>query len=202
MQVVQLYKETFDRFQNDHPDFTGAKIIFAPVRRMNRDKMSKYLELAIQLMVFNMQIIQYIKLLSVIYLKAQFPDIVAGFDLVGQEDLGPPLKDFTSQLLNASAANLKFFFHAGETSWLGTETDENLIDAVLLNTTRIGHGFAITKHPEIMEIARLNGIAVEICPISNQVLGLVNDLRNHPAGILFTNGFPLVISSDGPVTTR
>lgn len=133
--------------------------------------------------------------------KARFPDVVAGFDLVGQEDLGPPLKDFTSQLLTAKAANsdLKYFFHAGETSWLGTEADENLIDAILLNTTRIGHGFAITKHPEIMEMARINGVAVEICPISNQVLGLIQDLRHHPAGVLFTNGFPLVVSSDGPV---
>jgi adenosine deaminase len=47
--------------------------------------------------------------------------------------------------------------------------DQNLIDAVLLNTSRIGHGYAINKHPEVKRRAKENGIAVEICPISNQV---------------------------------
>lgn len=52
IQVAQLYKETFDRFRNDHPDFSGAKIIFSPVRRINNQTLSKHLELAIQLTVF------------------------------------------------------------------------------------------------------------------------------------------------------
>ncbi|XP_046633140.1 adenosine deaminase 2-like [Daphnia pulicaria] len=182
VQVTQLYKDTFDRFKSDNPDFSGAKIIFAPLRRVDTATMTKYLQLASQL-------------------KVQFPDVVAGFDLVGQEDLGPPLKDFLSQFLAGAAdPNLHYFFHAGETNWHGTDVDENLIDAILLNATRIGHGFAVAKHPSVMDMARSKGVPVEVCPISNQVLSLVADLRNHPAAMLFTNGFPLVISSDDPAS--
>lgn len=53
--------------------------------------------------------------------------------------------------------------------WRGTKIDENLIDAVLLNTTRIGHGYALYSHPYLYEKAKEQQIAVEVCPISNQV---------------------------------
>lgn len=49
-----------------------------------------------------------------------------------------------------------------------------------------------------MEIMKQRGIAVEVNPISNQVLNLVKDLRNHPAAQLFANNFPVIVSNDDP----
>ena len=109
----------------------------------------------------------------------QLPGFVIGFDVVGQEDLGRPLLDFVSLMLNQSG--IPFYFHAGESDWQGQPTDINIIDAVLLGSKRIGHGYAILKHPEARRLAKQKDIALEICPFSNQVLDLVSDLRNHPS---------------------
>lgn len=72
------------------------------------------------------------------------------------------------------------------------------MDAILLNTTRIGHGYSLFKHPILLNMIKNRGICIEVCPISNQVLKLVTDMRNHPATFYVSQNYPIVIASDDP----
>ncbi|XP_055629752.1 adenosine deaminase 2-like [Toxorhynchites rutilus septentrionalis] len=177
-EIVQIYVEETKRFIHNYPDFIGAKFVYAPPRFGDDD-------------VFR----GFIKILKSLHEK--FPKFVAGFDLVGQEDTGRALLEFVPELLKLPES-IQFFFHSGETNWYGMKTDANLIDAILLGTKRIGHGFALIKHPLLLEEIKQRQICVEINPISNQVLKLVEDYRNHPAALFFADDYPVVVSSDDP----
>jgi adenosine deaminase CECR1 len=133
------------------------------------------------------------------------PGRVAGFDLVEEEDHTHGTLHFAEEILAARreagrrGLTLPLFLHSGETS---RAEGENLYDAVLLGARRIGHGLALVRHPLLMERVRERGIAIEACPISNQVLGYVGDLRAHPAVAYINAGIPVVLSPDDPGIMR
>ncbi|KAF9411664.1 hypothetical protein HW555_009581 [Spodoptera exigua] len=129
--------------------------------------------------------------------KKEMPDMIAGFDLVGQENKGNPLTGYLTILYEAKD-ELNYYFHAGETPLSGTVVDENLVDAILLGSKRIGHGYALTKHPSLMSAVMKKDIALEVNVISNVVLSLVHDVRNHPLASYLAMGAPVVLSSDDP----
>ncbi|GLV42711.1 Adenosine deaminase-related growth factor A [Carabus blaptoides fortunei] len=178
VEVMGMLKQVAEQFLAEHPDFLGVKYIYAPRRKVDNGTMDDYIK-------------------NYKAMKQAYPDFLVGFDLVGQEDPGQPLISFINQL-SQIASDAKFFFHAGETDWNGMSTDMNLVDAVLLNTTRIGHGYALVKHPVVMKEVKKRGIGIELNPISNQVLALVKDLRNHPGSVLFAQDYPIVVSADDP----
>ncbi|XP_066250546.1 adenosine deaminase 2-like [Euwallacea similis] len=169
--------ETVEDFKSTHPNFMGVKYIHCIYRgvdpttvRANLSQLRNFFE--------------------------AYPDFVAGLDFVGQEEEGHNIIDFYAELLEFSK-DLKFFFHAGETNQFG-HVDLNLVDAMLLNCSRIGHGFALAKHPKLIAMGMAQGVAVELSPISNQVLKLNEDPRNHPASVLLSQDYPVVISNDDP----
>ncbi|KAG6837260.1 hypothetical protein H0H93_012265 [Arthromyces matolae] len=134
-------------------EFIGARIIYSTIRFMTPEELDWYLE-------------------DCIALKKEFPHLIAGFDLVGDENQLNPLIYYIEPLLRfqerqkEEGISIPFIFHAGETLGDGTPADTNLYDALLLGTKRIGHGYSLVKHPKIIEACRQRGIAVEVCPIS------------------------------------
>ncbi|KAF4959976.1 hypothetical protein FGADI_1250 [Fusarium gaditjirri] len=140
--------------------------------------------------------------------KQMWPEWIAGFDLVGEESKGRPIKDFIPELLkfqelcDRDGIEIPFLFHCGETLDMGTDTDGNLIDALLLKSKRIGHGFALAKHPYVMQHMKERGVCLELCPISNEILGLTPRVSGHTMYQLLANNVHCTVSSDNGTLFR
>ncbi|PFH54144.1 hypothetical protein AMATHDRAFT_135550 [Amanita thiersii Skay4041] len=187
----------FDRVMNEvkedmkkkgrEDEFIGAKVIYSTIRFIAPEELDWYTE-------------------DCIALKKEFPHLIAGFDLVGDENVLRPLIDYIEPLQRFQSrqreegVDIPLVLHAGETLGDGTEADDNVYDAILLGTKRIGHGYSIVKHPKLMEICRERGIALEVCPISNEILRLTSSMPMHPLPIMMNNGIPVALSSDDPGT--
>nr|ABC50165.1 adenosine deaminase-related growth factor-like protein [Mamestra brassicae] len=178
VETANTYKRVTEKFMRDYPDFFGAKLIYAPLKLVDKATLKEYIRIAL-------------------LIQALMPDFLVGFDLVGQEDLGVPLKEFAHELAEVRES-LDLYLHAGETNWYGTSSDENLFDAIVLGAKRIGHAFALIKHPLLMEEVKKRQIALEVNVVSNSVLKLVEDPRNHPLANFLSQNMPVVLSSDDP----
>eukprot|EP00756_Hemistasia_phaeocysticola_P047989 Hpha_TRINITY_DN22438_c0_g1::TRINITY_DN22438_c0_g1_i1::g.95026::m.95026/K19572/CECR1, ADA2; adenosine deaminase CECR1 len=161
--------------------FFGSRVIVSQTRSESPSKIAEGMRLTIEQ-------------------RRRLPEFIAGYDLVGEEDGGHRLEEFAPQLLDPFVVNasLPFFFHAGETDWRGAQTTgDNVFDAALLSE-RVGHGLAFASAPVAVEAFKARGGCVEVCPISNQLLQYVVDLRTHPAVSLLAQGLDVVISNDDP----
>jgi adenosine deaminase CECR1 len=174
-------QEKIEEIQRDNPEFE-VKYIIQSMRSSTREEMAQRLDRALDL-------------------RAANPDLFVGIDIVEEEDKEHTNLFFINELLEARRKaeqrniTIPLYIHSGESNWM---ENENILDAILLNAKRIGHGIALFKHPLLMQIVKDRDIAIEVCPISNQVLGYVADLRNHPAVLYINNGLSVVICPDDP----
>jgi adenosine deaminase CECR1 len=174
-------QKIIEEIQHDNPEFK-VKYILSSRRSAPRERIAKDLNEALDG-------------------RAANPDLMIGFDLTDEEDKEHTNLFFINELLEARHKaeqrniTLPLYIHSGESNWM---ENENVLDAILLDARRIGHGIALFKHPLLIQIMKERGIAIEVCPISNQVLGFVADLRNHPAVLYINSGLPVVICPDDP----
>uniref|UniRef100_A0ABD2WI84 adenosine deaminase n=1 Tax=Trichogramma kaykai TaxID=54128 RepID=A0ABD2WI84_9HYME len=179
LDTVKSAKVAFNivkKFNGEHPDFLGMKIIYSPHRDPSPERLK--------------EIVQTYK-----QLKEAFPDKIIGFDFIHNFSF-TLVRPIGMDILQTLTWSTQFFLtpsvlDMGESTFL-PETNLQYLTVLRFNS------FALPKHPKVMEIVKNKGIAIEINPISNQVLKLVDDLRNHPASEFFANNLPVVVSSDDP----
>ena len=122
--------------------------------------------------------------------------MIAGFDMVCEEDYNPQANEFLELIYTTKLKlgdKFQIIMHAGE-SYKRTNTE--LYDAILLGSKRLGHGFNLAMHPNLVNIVKNDQICVECCPVSNKLLGYVQDLRLHPVRSLLCQGVPVSINPD------
>lgn len=185
--MLNIFSQELERFKlsEEGKGFWGARFIWTSMRMFGIRGIAEDMQEAIKM-------------------KIKFPTLIAGYDLVGPEELGRPLADLVPELFwfkkrcREALVDLPFYFHAGETLGTGDEVDENLFDAVLLGTRRIGHGFSLYKHPLLIDMIKDKKILIESCPISNEVLRLTSTVLSHPLPALLARGVPCALSNDDP----
>ncbi|KXL48311.1 hypothetical protein M433DRAFT_159278 [Acidomyces richmondensis BFW] len=185
--MLSAAKEEIEAFKHSEEgkEFWGARFIWTSIRRLDTKG-----------------IIQDMK--NCIAMKLLFPDLISGYDLVGQEDLGRPLAEVIPELFwfkkrcMEEGVEIPFFFHAGETLGDGDMVDENLFDAILLGTRRIGHAFSLYKHPLLINMVKEKKILIESCPVSNEILRLTGSILQHPLPALLARGVACSLSNDDP----
>ncbi|KAL1626864.1 hypothetical protein SLS56_006592 [Neofusicoccum ribis] len=192
-EVIREYQNELDKEGELSKLPWGIKIIYCTPRSIPKAKMQSELE-------------------DCIKLKIKFPNLICGFDLVGAEDRPNPIGFYRDELLSFVETckkldiKIPFMFHAGETllDTGGTKEPQksNLYESVLLNAKRVGHGFALPKHPKLIQKFKDQDICIELCPVSNELLHLCRNVKEHPYPEILAAGIPCTVNADNPALFR
>ncbi|MFV0559275.1 MAG: adenosine deaminase [Enterococcus sp.] len=121
---------------------------------------------------------------------------IVGFDFAGDEQA------ITNQTLEnctqfAKESNLQLTLHSGECGCA-----QNVIEAIHLGATRIGHGVAIKDDPEAMIFCKEHQTLLEICPTSNIQTNAVQDWADYPFRLFLNNGVNCCINTDNRTVSQ
>ncbi|CAB0044137.1 unnamed protein product [Trichogramma brassicae] len=105
-ETARTLMKVVKRFCANNPSFLGIKLIISQSRSVPLDAVKQKIE-------------QFKRW------KAEFPELIIGFDLVGQEDMHHSLLDYR-EALEGIKDETNFFFHAGETNWYGRQPDHTI----------------------------------------------------------------------------
>jgi len=119
---------------------------------------------------------------------------VVGFGLSNDERRGTT-SDFAAAFAIADRAGLLLTPHAGEL--LGPSSIRACLDH--LRAQRLGHGVRVAEDPRLLERVVDQGVALEVCPVSNVALGVYRDLGSVPVPQLVEAGATIALGADDPL---
>jgi aminodeoxyfutalosine deaminase len=117
---------------------------------------------------------------------------IVGLGLGGRDDLSP--EPYLPAFDEAREAGLPAVPHAGDFS----DADNLRRDLEMLQPARVRHGIRAVDDPRLLGELRERSITLDVCPSSNEVLGTVESLAEHPLPRLIAAGVPCSVSTDDP----
>jgi len=118
-----------------------------------------------------------------------------GYDLHGTETL--LLEPWTGGFWERARSAGKFTkAHAGEFS--GPDGVARVMDE--LGVKRIQHGVRAAENAGLLARMAREGVACDVCPISNVKLGVVPDMAAHPLPVMLAAGLLCTVSTDDPIS--
>lgn len=121
---------------------------------------------------------------------------VSGIDLTLYESDFDKFEKYYKVLLKIrSIFKKKIIIHLGEF----TNNIVNLEILKKLRPDRIAHGIALLESADAVKFIKEHGICLDMCPVSNKVLGVVDWKSANPVKKALSLGIPVTINTDDPI---
>lgn len=121
---------------------------------------------------------------------------LCAIDLAGDES-SFPIVNFVPLFCEAKKLDIPFTIHAGECGSV-----ENVVNSIIIGTTRIGHGISLRKSDSALYYAKINHIGIEMCPISNLQTKAVKNLKEYPIKDFLNKGLLVTINTDNRMVSN
>ena len=122
-----------------------------------------------------------------------YKEWITGFGLDSSENGNPPSK-FKNVFVKVKELGFKVVAHAGEEG-----PADYVWEAInLLQVDRIDHGNNSLHDEALVNLLIEKQIALTVCPLSNEKLQVVPELKNHPIRTMLEKGLLATINSDDP----
>jgi adenosine deaminase len=119
---------------------------------------------------------------------------VVGFGLSNDERRGAT-EEFAAAFSIARRAGLALVPHAGEL--LGAQAVTETLDAIAPD--RLGHGVRAVEDARVLDRVVGDGVALEVCPLSNVSLGVFDRAEDVPLRRLLEAGARVALGADDPL---